>query len=202
MDAEQANREVAARIEAMRGMDSVDACRLRLLALRARIEINWPKSGGLLGRHKGLGKDGEATIADLLVALPSPLPVVHGYIPSELITEADTDLREVAGRAVDAALVLLEGASLDTPYPGEVRMLSSYRPGALEPIIVSQPTVGLLVATIIGTLDAISERIAAPSRPLTPRKPAGPEPQPEHPADQKGRGPKGKDKGGPVVRRP
>jgi hypothetical protein len=199
MDAEQANRDVAARIEAMRGMDSVDACRLRLLALRARIEINWPKSGGILHR-KGLAKSSEATIADLLTALPSPLQVARGYIPSELITEADTDLREVAGRAVDAALVLLDGASLETVYPGEVRMLGSYRPGALEAIVVSQPTVGLLVATIIGTLDAISERIAEPSRPLSPKSTAGPEVRPAHPDDAKRRDDKGK--GGPVVRRP
>jgi hypothetical protein len=57
-------------------------------------------------------------------------------------------------------MALLDGGSLDATYPGEVRMLESNRPGAPEPIAVSEPSVGLLVATIIGTLEAISEDLS------------------------------------------
>jgi hypothetical protein len=69
------------------------------------------------------------------------------------------DLRTAAGRAVDAAMLLLDGSTLDTPYMHEVSMLGSCRPGGPEPIAVAEPTVGLLVATIIGTLDAIFEKL-------------------------------------------
>jgi hypothetical protein len=159
MNPESEIATLASRIAQMRGLDTVDGCRIRLLSLRARIEINWPAAGGLLRRRKGLAPDSEATIADLLVALPTPLPRAPGALPTPLITDADTDLRAVAGRAVDAALALLEGNSLEAVYSGEVTMLDSYRIDAADPIMVSQPTVGLLVATIIGTLDAISESL-------------------------------------------
>jgi hypothetical protein len=72
-------------------------------------------------------------------------------------------MREVAGRAVDAGFALLEGATLETIYHGDVKMLEDYDPGAPEPIIVSDLTVGVLVATIIGTLDAISETVMGSS---------------------------------------
>ena len=73
-------------------------------------------------------------------------------------------MREVAGRAVDAGLALLEGATLETIYRGHVNMLEDHHPDAAEPIVVSNLTVGVLVATIIGTLDAISETVMGVSR--------------------------------------
>ena len=144
----------------MRDLDTVNACRMRLLALRTRIETNWPTGGHFFNRGGGLARDSEATIADLLVALPTPLPLVSGGDPETVFCQDDTDLRAVAGRAVDAGLVLLEGSTLEATYSGEVSMLESHRPGALQPIVISDPTVGLLVATIIGTLEAISEQVA------------------------------------------
>jgi hypothetical protein len=199
MDPEPEQPVLAYRIAEMSGMDTIDSCRIRLLSLRARVEINWPTAGGILRRNKGLGKDTEATIADLLVALPSPLPLAAGEPPLPIITDTDTDLRAVAGRAVDAALALLVGNSLDAVYPGEVRMLESYRPGAREPIVVDQPTVGLLVATIIGTLDAISERlgpIVPPRAPVDGSSPVALK-SPTH-----GKAAKDSRKGGTGVRRP
>jgi hypothetical protein len=157
---------LAAHVGQMSGMDTVDSCRMRLLALRTRIEINWPQSGGLLlNRSQGLDRAATADITALLVALPTPLPLESGGVPQPIILETDTDMRQVAGRAVDAGLALLEGTTLESIYPGHVKMLEDYRPGALEPIIVGNLSVGLLVATIIGTLDAISETLLdAPAR--------------------------------------
>ena len=157
------------------GLDSVDACRLRLMSLRARIETNWPHGGGLLRRRGPRGEESD-TIARLMAALPSPLPLAPGGVPQPLVTEADPDARTAAGRAVDAAMALLEADSLDATYPGRVAMMgglgqtSNGRTGAkggrkgetiyeAEPIEVAEPTVGLLVATIIGTLEAVSERL-------------------------------------------
>ena len=134
----------------MREADTVDTCRLRLLALRTRIETNWPTGGHLFRR--GLGRDAEASITDLLIALPTPLPLIPGCPPETIFSHSDTDLRVVAGRAVDAGLALLDVSSLEVLYSGEVSMLESHRPGALQPIVVVNPSVGLLVATIIGTL--------------------------------------------------
>ena len=202
MIADPINQELAGRIREMAGMDTVDSCRLRLVSLRTRIETNWPAGGGMLGRRKGLTKASEAIIADLLVALPSPLPVATGYIPSALIADSDTDLREVAGRAVDAAMVLLSAGSLDALYPGEVQMLESYRPDALEPIMVSQPTVGLLVATIIGTLEAISERLMPVDRPLAPRDGSTTAERKDAGSAKASKTPKSSEKGRPIVRRP
>ncbi|MGD0019556.1 MAG: hypothetical protein ABSD62_09920 [Candidatus Limnocylindrales bacterium] len=173
MDQPSERRDIAARIGELRGMDGVDGYRLRLVALRTRVEANWPESGSLLRRRKGMDKDAEASIADLLVALPTPLPLVPGGEPKPIITDADTDLRAVAGRAVDAAMALLELGSTDAVYPGEVRMLESYRPGALDPITVSRPSVGLLLATIIGALEAIADRLA-PRPPVMPAWGAAP----------------------------
>jgi len=147
---------LAAYVSQRRSIDTVDTCRMRLVALRTRIETNWPQTGGLLfKRGQGLGREATADVAALLVALPTPLPLQAGGEPEPIIRETDTDMREVAGRAVDAGLALLEGTTLETIYHGHVKMLEDYHPGAPEPIIVSNLTVGVLVATIIGTLDAI-----------------------------------------------
>src|ERR1035437_1331985 len=155
---------LAAYFSQARGLDTVDSCRLRLVALRTRIETNWPQTGALLfNRGQGLGREATADIAALLVALPTPLPLQAGGEPEPLMRGTDTDLREVAGRAVDAGLALLEGTTLETIYHGHVKMLEDYHPGAPEPIIVSNLTVGVLVATIIGTLEAISETVMGSS---------------------------------------
>jgi hypothetical protein len=81
-----------------------------------------------------------------------------------MLRETDTDLQVAAGRAVDAAMLLLDGGSLDATYPGTVTMLAGI--GQLseegcdaDAIEITDPTVGLLVATIIGTLEAVSERL-------------------------------------------
>jgi len=145
-------------------MDTVDTYRMRLVALRTRIETNWPQTGSLLfKRGQGLGREATADIAALLVALPTPLPLQAGGEPEPIMRQTDTDMREVAGRAVDAGLALLEATTLETIYPGDVKMLESYHAGAPEPIIASNLTVGVLVATIIGTLDAISETVIGSS---------------------------------------
>jgi hypothetical protein len=148
-----------ARIAELRRFDSVHDCRMRLVSIRTRIETNWPSRGGPLRRGPSLNPVTQATIADLLAALPCPLPLEAGGEPVPLINEGQVDLRAAAGRAVDAAMALLAGASLETIYSGEVTLFESNRPGAAEPITVSEPTVGLLVATIIATLEAISELI-------------------------------------------
>jgi hypothetical protein len=147
------------RIAELRRFDSVDDSRRRLVSIRTRIETNWPSRGGLLRRAPSLDAVTQATIADLLAALPCPLPLEAGGEPVRLIKKGQADLRAAAGRAVDAAMTLLAGASLETVYPGQVTLFESHRPGAVEPITVSDPTVGLLVATIIATLEAISEII-------------------------------------------
>jgi len=149
---------LAASISKTRDTDTVDTCRMRLLALRTRIETNWPEAGGgLFNRARGMDQAASADIASLLIALPTPLPLEVGGAPQAICREADADMRVVAGRAVDAALALLEGATLETIYRGHIKMLEDYRPDAPESIIVSNLSVGLLVSTIIGTLDAISE---------------------------------------------
>jgi hypothetical protein len=159
----QPPRNLAARAAASGGLDTVDHCRMRLMALRTRIESNWPTAGGrFLRRVPGLSPESHAAIDGLLVALPTPLPLVAGGQPQAIISDTDTDLMAVAGRAVDACFALLDGATMETEYPGDVTLLGSRQPNALEPIVVSNPTVGLLVATIIGTLEAISETINAP----------------------------------------
>ncbi len=153
--------------DAMKGFDSVDACRLRLMSLRARIESNWPSGGGIL-RRRGPGTDSLDTISRLMAALPSPLPLAPGGNPEQIVRETDADARQAAARAVDAALALLAADSLDATYPGQVTMLGlprgtqNAKAGAAEApegIEISDPTIGLLVATIIGTLDAVSERL-------------------------------------------
>ena len=157
---------IAARLGELRGMDTADGFRLRLVTLRTRIETNWPAAGGSpLRRRKGLDADATAMITDLLLGLPTPLPLAPGAPPQPLVSDLDTDLRLVAGRAVDAALALLSADSLEAEYPGDVHMLQSNRAGAPDPILISSPSVGLLVATIIGTLEAISERFV-PSPPV------------------------------------
>jgi hypothetical protein len=157
---------VSARISHASGMDTVDACRMRLLALRTRIETNWPQRGGaLFNRDPGLGPQANADISSLLIALPTPLPLQAGGEPEAIVRETDTDMCEVAGRAVDAGLALLEGATLETIYPGHVKMLEDYHPNSPEPITVANPTVGVLVAMIIGTLDAVSEIVLASATP-------------------------------------
>jgi hypothetical protein len=147
-------------VSQMRDMDTVDTCRMRLVALRTRIETNWPMTGrGVFNRGQGLSREATADITALLVALPTPLPLQAGGDPEPIIRETDTDMREVTGRAVDAGFALLEGATLETIYRGHVKMLEDHRPHAAEPIVVSNLTVGVLVATIIGTLDAIAETV-------------------------------------------
>ena len=144
----------------MRDMDTVDTCRMRLVALRTRIETNWPLTGrGIFNRGQGLSREAAADITALLVALPTPLPLQAGGEPEPIIRDTDTDMRDVTGRAVDAGLALLEGATLETIYRGHVKMLEDHRPHAAEAIVVSNLTVGVLVATIIGTLDAIAETV-------------------------------------------
>ena len=165
-------RGLAGRIAELRALDSVDTCRMRLVSLRTRIETNWPATGGrVFRRAAGLSDEAETLIAELLVALPTPLPLHAGNEPESIISQDDTDLCAVAGRAVDAGLALLDCWSLDARYPGEVSMLESHLPGAREPIVVTEPTVGLLVATIIGTLEAISETISDTPRPAVPEAP-------------------------------
>jgi hypothetical protein len=169
------------RIEELRRFDSVDDSRRRLVSIRTRIETNWPSRGGLLRRGPSLESVTQATIADLLAALPYPLPLEPGGEPVPLIKAGQVDLLGAAGRAVDAAMTLLAGASLETVYPGQITLFQSHRPDAAESITVSDPTVGLLVATIIATLEAISELIgpkpesrasaASKSSPQSPAKP-------------------------------
>ena len=165
-------RRLAGRIAELRALDSVDTCRMRLVSLRTRIETNWPATGGrVFRRAAGLSDEAEMLIGDLLVALQTPLPLRAGGEPESIIRGDDSDLCAVAGRAVDAALGLLDRWSLEANYPGEVSMFESHRPGALEPIVVIEPTVGLLVATIIGTLEAISESVNDTPRPAVPEAP-------------------------------
>jgi hypothetical protein len=167
----QPSHPLTARAAVVSGLDTVDHCRMRLIALRTRIESNWPTAGGrFLHRSSGLGQQSHSSIEGLLVALPTPLPVVVGGEPEALISDTDTDLMCVAGRAVDAAFALLDGATMETEYPGDVTLLVSRRPGAIEPIVVSKPTVGLLVATIIGTLEAISETVNVSPPNATPTR--------------------------------
>jgi hypothetical protein len=152
----------------LQDLDTIDRCRMRLLSLRARVETNWPGGGSWRRRVLGLGPEvgpkALATISDLLVALPTPLPLHPGGPPEAIFRHDDTDLRVVAGRAVDAALNLLEAPSLDAKYQGQVSMLESNDPTAREPIVIADPSVGLIVATVIGTLEAISEQlVGAPS---------------------------------------
>jgi hypothetical protein len=147
----------------LKDLDTIDRCRMRLLTLRARVETNWPGGGSwrrrVLGMGPEVGPDTIATISGLLVALPTPLPLHPGGEPEAIFRHDDTDLRVVAGRAVDAALNLLEAPSLDSKYHGHVSMLESNDPSAREPIVIADPTVGLIVATVIGTLEAISEQL-------------------------------------------
>ena len=146
----------------LRGLDSVDGCRLRLMSLRTRILTNWPKETSILRRHtRATGGD---TVTRFLAALPSPLPVRSGGPPEPIVNPDNPDPIASAGRAVDAAMVLLECDSLDEIYPGRVSMLAGI--GSSVPavdgasaVVVDEPTVGLLVATIIGTLEAVSERL-------------------------------------------
>jgi hypothetical protein len=60
-------------------------------------------------------------------------------------------------------MALLEVDSLDATYPGTVSMMAGVDhqgdDSDAAPVELSEPTVGLLVATIIGTLDAVSERL-------------------------------------------
>jgi hypothetical protein len=157
-DATKRRATLIANFNKTRDTDTVGTCRMRLLALRTRVETNWPgASGGLFNRARGMDRKANADIASLLIALPTPLPLEVGGEPQTICRETDADMRVVAGRAVDAGLALLEGTTLETIYRGHVKMLEDYRPDAPEPIIVSNLTVGVLVATIIGTLDAISE---------------------------------------------
>ena len=186
MDRASPQHDVATRIVALRGMDAADTYRFRLVSLRTRIEANWPASGRVsVLRNKGISKDARAFIGDLLVALPSPLPLTPGGEPQALVGEGDIDLRATAGRAVDAALALLELGSMDATYQGDVHMLTSYRADALDPIMVECPSVGLLVATIIGTLEAISDQLT-PRPPVMSSKRPAPVPQQAPPAGKKG----------------
>lgn len=161
-----AGRGLADRIAELRALDTIDTCRMRLVSLRTRIVSNWPDGGGrIFRRGAGLSAAAETLIGDLLVALPTPLPLQSGGRPEPIVGLGEMDLCVVTGRAVDAALALLERWNLEDTYPGEVSMFESRRPGALDPVVVIGPTVGLLVATIIGTLEAISESITDAPRP-------------------------------------
>jgi len=150
-------------------LDTIDRCRMRLLTLRARVETNWPEGSSWRRRMFGLSPETRAAISGLLVALPTPLPLHPGGDPEAIFRHDDTDLRVVAGRAVDAALNLLEAPSLETPYQGHVSMLESHDPAARQPIVIAEPSVGLIVATIIGTLEAISEQLGVVPSPASGR---------------------------------
>ncbi len=192
-DGTAARLGLASRIDELRGVDNSHTCQIRLLSLRARIEGNWPGGRSLFRRGKGMAQASEATIEDLLVALPTPLPLHAGAEPQSIFCDSDSELLQVAGRAVDAGLALLDGFSLDATYPGDVTILESRRPGALEPIVMSNPTVGLLVATIIGTLEAISEAVSGPA----PKPDRAGRKEPPADGDTNTLGSKGRDAGGP-----
>jgi hypothetical protein len=145
------------------GLDSVDAARLRVMALKARIDAYWPaESSGLLKR-RAKDKDDDV-LTRLVAALPTPLPCDLPGVPVALVRESDTDLRVPIGRAVDAALLLMEDDDLERQCPGKVNMFANlaavddraWRPDAIE---VADPSVGLIVGTIIGILEAIAERL-------------------------------------------
>jgi hypothetical protein len=144
------------------GLDSVDAARLRVMALRARIDAYWPaESGGLLKRR---AKDKDDVLTRLVAALPTPLPCDLPGVPVDVVRESDADLRVPISRAVDAALLLMEDDDLERKCPGKVNMFANlgavddraWRPDAIE---VVDPSVGLIVGTIIGILEAIAERL-------------------------------------------
>jgi hypothetical protein len=159
-------------------LDTIDRCRMRLLTLRARVETNWPEGSTWRRRVFGLSPETRATISGLLLALPTPLPLHPGGDPEAVFRHDDTDLRVVAGRAVDAALNLLEAPSLDTRYHGQVSMLESNDPTARDPIVIADPTVGLIVATVIGTLEAISEQLGVVPSATSGRNKPAPTPAP------------------------
>jgi hypothetical protein len=190
----------------MRDLDSIDNCRMRLLTLRTRVEHNWPTAGGRFwNRRAALTAESLATIRGLLMALPTPLPLHAGQEPECIISEMDTDLHLVSGRAVDAALALLAHGTLESRYPGQVTILEATEAGAPEPVVVSQPAVGLLVAIMIGTLEAISEEINEPSprwrRPkAAPPQPASPGPVPPAPQAEASPAPKPSSRGPGVPR--
>lgn len=165
-----ASLDLVAYLRNLRSIDTIDGCRLRLLALRARIGSHWPESGGLLKRSLALPVETEKTISELLAAVPTPLPMSPGQDPEEIFPRDEKDLREVVGRVVDAALALLAAGSLDILYPGRVVILggrqSEGRPA--EGLTLEDPTIGLLVATIVGTLEAISESLGGDPRPNPP----------------------------------
>ena len=188
---QQSNRRVPIeRMATTIALDTVDQCRMRLIALRTRIETNWPQVSGRFIRRGGLSSGLEVAITDLLVALPEPLPLAAGAEPEPLFTQGETDLCLVTGRAVDAAFALLAGGALDATYPGSVKMLESYHPDAPDPIVVPNPTVGLLVSTIIGTLDAVAELIGNPDfgKPKTapPKPKSSGKQQPPPPPSRRG----------------
>ena len=169
-----ASAELAATTSNMSGLDTVDTCRMRLLALRTRIETSWPTpSRRFFKRGEAMDRHTRTDIAELLQGLPTPLPLHAGAEPESIICDTDVDLRPVPGRAVDAGLALLAGSTLDTPYPYSVTMLQSHKPVARGSIVVSEPTVGLIVATIIGTLDAVAEKLS-PQAPPTAARDSGP----------------------------
>ncbi len=166
-----ASLDLVAYVRDLRSIDTIDGCRLRLLALRARIGSHWPESGGgLLKRSLPLPAAAEKSITELLAGLPTPLPMSPGEAPEEVFPAGEKDLREVVGRVVDAALALLAAGSLDLLYPGQVHILAERKPGAkqAEGLALEEPTVGLLVATIVGTLEAISECLGGEPRPNPP----------------------------------
>lgn len=155
------------------GLDTVDACRIRLLSLRTRIETTWPSPRRhRFARTQDIDAQTLTTIAELLRGLPTPLPLHAGAEPEPITFDTDTDLRRVPGRAVDAGLALLADSTLDTIYPRQVTMLQSRQPVARGSIVVSEPTVGLVVATIIGTLDAVSEVLGSAVHGASPREAA------------------------------
>ncbi|HEX7590398.1 MAG TPA: hypothetical protein VF375_00465 [Candidatus Limnocylindrales bacterium] len=174
-----------------RGLDGVDTFLRRLLSLGTRIETNWPTSGRIFGRGPELKPDVQATVVDLLTSLPTPLPMAPGGEPEPIIRATDTDMRCIAGRAVDAGLALLDGATLESIYPAEVTMLATRSHDSEGPITVADATVGLLVATIVGTLEAISEIIVEtpPKHAAKPKAEAKPPKPGQNHLDKSKRGP-------------
>jgi hypothetical protein len=169
-----AKRGLALGAGEIRGLDTIDTCLRRLLSLRTRIETNWPTGGHFFGRGGDLPAATQILIEDLLTGLPTPLPLRAGGPPEPIISLGDMDMRAIAGRAVDAGLALLDGATLETIYPVEVKMLETRRYDGQAPILVSGATVGLIVATIIGAMEAISELIVpAPAPAKAASKPPG-----------------------------
>jgi hypothetical protein len=110
-----ATGELAARYSNMSGLDTVDACRMRLLALRTRIETNRPTPSRRLFTHgQVMDRRTRTAIAELLQGLPTPLPFHPDPLPELIMRHTDLDLGAVPGR--DSGLTG-SGDQFATPPP-------------------------------------------------------------------------------------